>query len=88
MLVEFFVFIGSLQVTTNEHHLHIAAADSAPGFELLVKDIAEEFGAIGYIPTPVIMDGYNNDWDSLYPFSAVSPLYISCFVFSLANWDN
>lgn len=74
-----------MQVTTNEHHLHIAAADAAPGFELLVKDIAEEFGAIGYIPTPVIMDDYNNDWDLLYPFSAVSFFFYSLF-FALACW--
>lgn len=49
----------------------MAAADTAPGFELLVRDIAEEFGAIGYMPAPVIMDDYNSDWDLLYPYSAV-----------------
>jgi len=77
-------------VTTNEHHLHLAAADGAPGFELLVKDIAEEFGATGDMPAPVIMDDYNNDWDILYPFSAfltpykvplsLDPSYVSPWV--------
>ncbi|KAF8806834.1 hypothetical protein BYT27DRAFT_7167035 [Phlegmacium glaucopus] len=74
-------------VTTNEHHLHLAAADGAPGFELLVKDIAQEFGATGNIPAPVIMDDYNSDWDLLYPYSfflapykvslALDPSYVS-----------
>lgn len=70
------LFILHLEnVTTNEHHLHLAAADAAPGFELLVKDVAEEFGATGYVPTPVIMDDYNSDWDLLYPFSTFLASY-------------
>ncbi|PPQ63101.1 hypothetical protein CVT24_005812 [Panaeolus cyanescens] len=57
-------------VTTQEHHLHIAAADGAPGFELLVNDIVQNFGTTDAAPAPVVMDDYNGDWDSLYPFSA------------------
>ncbi|KAF8141333.1 hypothetical protein EV363DRAFT_1391803 [Boletus edulis] len=55
---------------TQEQHLHIAAADGAPGFVELVHDIADEFGADNIPPKPITMDDYNNDWDSLYPFSA------------------
>jgi hypothetical protein len=58
--------------------LHIAAADGAPGFELLVGDIARAFGADADEESralvPVQMDGYNSDWDTLYPFSSVRPL--------------
>lgn len=59
------------QVTTHERHLHLADADSAPGFEGLVDDIAKEFGLAGTNAVPVVMDDYNGDWDSLYPFSSV-----------------
>jgi len=31
----------------------------------------QEFGAIEHAPPPVVMDEYNSDWDSLYPFSNV-----------------
>ncbi|KDR80962.1 hypothetical protein GALMADRAFT_1358006, partial [Galerina marginata CBS 339.88] len=62
--------LHSENITTGEHHMHIAAADGAPGFELLVGDIVSEFGALDYEPAPVIMDGYNSDWDTLYPFSS------------------
>ncbi|KAF4610913.1 hypothetical protein D9613_007233 [Agrocybe pediades] len=74
-------------ITTHEHHLHIAAADGAPGFESLVNDIVNEFSVHGQGLTPVVMDDYNSDWDTLYPFSAflspykvplpVDPSYIS-----------
>lgn len=78
-------------VTSQERHLHLAAADGAPGFELLVQDIVNEFGATtDVVPTPVVMDEYNSDWDSLYPFSsfltpykvplAVEPGYVSPWV--------
>ncbi|KAJ7166799.1 hypothetical protein C8R46DRAFT_1095357 [Mycena filopes] len=65
-------------VTTHEHHLHVAAADGAPGFHELVKDISSEFGGVGApIPAALIMDDYNADWDSLYPFSSfLSPYKI------------
>ncbi|KAJ7768520.1 hypothetical protein B0H16DRAFT_1520063 [Mycena metata] len=65
-------------VTTHEHHLHIAAADGAPGFHDLVKDISTEFGGVlAPVPTALVMDDYNSDWDSLYPFSAfLSPYKI------------
>lgn len=61
-------------MTTHEHHLHLAAADGAPGFEHLVQDIVDEFGPKGIKErkiAPVAMHDYNSDWDSLYPFSAV-----------------
>ncbi|KAJ7304555.1 hypothetical protein DFH08DRAFT_903357 [Mycena albidolilacea] len=66
-------------VTTHEHHLHIASADGAPGFHELVKDISTEFGGALSIaePAPLVMNDYNADWDSLYPFSAfLSPYKI------------
>ena len=59
------------QLVTQGQHLHIAAADSAPGFGDLVHDIADKFGADGVPPKEIIMDDYNSDWDTLYPFSAV-----------------
>ncbi|KAF9458872.1 hypothetical protein BDZ94DRAFT_1225561 [Collybia nuda] len=68
------VFILHLEnVTTHEQSLHIAAADGAPGFELLVNDIVKEFAPASVSEAglvPVVMDDYNSDWDSLYPFSA------------------
>lgn len=60
-----------LQTTSQEHHLHLATADGAPGFHSLVTDIANEFAATGSTLVPVVMDDYNSDWDPLYPFSAV-----------------
>lgn len=59
------------QLVTEEQHLHIAAADGAPGFDELVHGIADKFGMDGAPPKAIIMDDYNNDWDTLYPFSAV-----------------
>ncbi|KAF8655951.1 hypothetical protein AX16_002858 [Volvariella volvacea WC 439] len=58
-------------VTTNEHHLHLSAADGAPGFEALVHDISKEFAASSDVePSLAVMNDYNSDWDVLYPFSA------------------
>ncbi|KAG6333449.1 hypothetical protein ID866_5639 [Astraeus odoratus] len=60
-----------------DQHLHIAAADGAPGFDDLVHEIAIKFGADGVPPKAVVMDDYNSDWDTLYPFSAfLSPYKI------------
>ncbi|KIJ96005.1 hypothetical protein K443DRAFT_134254 [Laccaria amethystina LaAM-08-1] len=77
-------------ITSQERHLHLAAADGAPGFELLVQDIVKDFGATDVAPTPVVMDDYNSDWDTLYPFStfltpykvplAMEPGYVSPWV--------
>lgn len=58
------------QITTQEQFLHIAGADGAPGFDLLVEDIAREFSTTAMLPKPLVMNDYNSDWDSLYPFSA------------------
>ncbi|KAJ7923479.1 hypothetical protein B0H13DRAFT_1979948 [Mycena leptocephala] len=65
-------------VTTHEHHLHIASADGAPGFHELVKDITGEFAGLSAVESvPVVMNDHNSDWDSLYPFSAfLSPYKI------------
>ncbi|KAJ6577643.1 hypothetical protein B0H19DRAFT_1120767 [Mycena capillaripes] len=65
------LFILHLEnVTTHEHHLHIASADGAPGFNELVTDITTEFAPSALKPLPLVMNDYNSDWDSLYPFSA------------------
>lgn len=62
---------------TGGQHLHIAAADGAPGFDTLVHAMAEKFGVEGTPPTRVTMDAYNGDWDILYPFSTfLSPYKI------------
>ena len=37
-----------------------------------MQDIVKDFGATDVAPSPVVMDDYNSDWDSLYPFSSVS----------------
>ncbi|KAJ7197735.1 hypothetical protein GGX14DRAFT_470744 [Mycena pura] len=65
-------------VTTHEHHLHIAAADGAPGFPALVEDIAGAFAGSQSAARAVVMNDYNADWDALYPFSAfLSPYKIA-----------
>jgi hypothetical protein len=66
------------QLVTQEQHLHIAAADGAPGFNELVYEIADKFGADDVPPKAIVMDDYNNDWDTLYPFSAVRTSHL-CF---------
>ncbi|KAG6852571.1 hypothetical protein C0991_010900 [Blastosporella zonata] len=88
------LFILHLEnITTHEQTLHIAAADGAPGFELLAQNIVDDFvvrrvgGAADAALAPVIMDEYNSAWDPLYPFSAfltpykvelaVDPAYVS-----------
>ncbi|KAI0732187.1 hypothetical protein C8Q72DRAFT_774775 [Fomitopsis betulina] len=63
-------------VTTHEQHLHVAAADGAPGFQQLAQRIAEEWSVPGVIPTPLSVD---NDWDVLFPFSA----FITPYKFAL-----
>ncbi|RDB27664.1 putative endoplasmic reticulum metallopeptidase 1 [Hypsizygus marmoreus] len=89
------VFIlHSENVTSHEHHLHIAAADGAPGFELLASEIVNQFapaanGSAVSLELE-IMDDYNSDWDPLYPFSAfltpykvplaVDPGYVSPWI--------
>ncbi|KAF8903001.1 hypothetical protein CPB85DRAFT_1255887 [Mucidula mucida] len=66
-------------ITTGEHHLHMAASDAAPGFPALVADVASaiptlhgeaalEGKSLEYFE--VEMNDYNGDWDPLYPFSA------------------
>lgn len=60
-----------MQVTTQEQHLHVAAADGAPGFDILAHSIARQFSVPGVVPEPVSMNTWNNDWDTMYPFSNV-----------------
>ncbi|KAI0705019.1 hypothetical protein C8T65DRAFT_653452 [Cerioporus squamosus] len=57
-------------ITSEEQHLHVAAADAAPGFHSLARDIAQEFGVPGVTPTTVVMNDWNSDWETMYPFSA------------------
>ncbi|KAF8075052.1 hypothetical protein FPV67DRAFT_1475846 [Lyophyllum atratum] len=86
------VFILHLEnITTSEQHLHIAAADGAPGFELLAKDIMNDFvGAragsaanSSLTLTPVVMDDYNSGLGSFIPLLrcmcplTVDPGYVS-----------
>jgi len=62
---------------THAQDLHIAAADGAPGLDLLVSDIAAEFGVAGVPAAFVTMDDNNTDWNPLYPFSSfLSPYKI------------
>lgn len=69
--------LHSENITTHEQFLHIAGADAAPGLELLVEDIVGEFSTTDVVPKPLVMNDYNSDWDSLYPFSAfLSPYKI------------
>lgn len=64
-------------LVTGKQNLHIAAADGAAGFDGLVHEIATRFGADGVPPQVAIMDDYNGDWDTLYPFSVfLSPYRI------------
>lgn len=57
--------------TSLEQHLHLAAIDSGPGFDVLVHNLADEFGTIGVKPESIVMDDWNPDWDVIYPVSAV-----------------
>ncbi|KAI0364703.1 hypothetical protein BV20DRAFT_1029237 [Pilatotrama ljubarskyi] len=57
-------------ITSAEQHLHVASADGAPGFHELAVKIANEFSVPGATPTTVVMDDWNSDWDTMYPFSA------------------
>jgi hypothetical protein len=72
-------------VTTHDRHLHLADADSAPGFKELVDDIAKEFGLAGTNALPVVMDDYNGDWDPLYPFSSVCSVRFYFLVFQITD---
>ncbi|KAI0820291.1 hypothetical protein BC628DRAFT_1524628 [Trametes gibbosa] len=57
-------------ITSEQQHLHVASADGAPGFHSLAADIAKEFSASEVTPTSIVMDDWNSDWDTIYPFSA------------------
>ncbi|KAF7968545.1 hypothetical protein HWV62_30167 [Athelia sp. TMB] len=55
---------------THEVSLHLASADSAPGLDILMGNLAQEFGAVDEPAHVVVMNENNADWMSLYPFSA------------------
>ncbi|KAI0924464.1 hypothetical protein AcW2_005343 [Taiwanofungus camphoratus] len=57
-------------ITTQEQHLHVAQSDGAPGFDLLIDAVAERFSVPEAAPTPIPMNDWNSDWDTVYPFSA------------------
>ncbi|KAG5727720.1 hypothetical protein E4T56_gene20743 [Termitomyces sp. T112] len=70
-------------ITTQEQSLHLASADSAPGFDLIANRVVDDFiydwagstdnASVALVP--VAMDDYNSEWDSLYPFSAFLTIY-------------
>ncbi|KAI0091617.1 hypothetical protein BDY19DRAFT_983891 [Irpex rosettiformis] len=65
------VFVVHMEnITSGEQNLHVGAADSAPGFNVLAHDIAERFGVPGAPPKYVAMNDWNPEWDTIYPFSA------------------
>jgi Zn-dependent M28 family amino/carboxypeptidase len=79
--------LSSDNITSHERHLHLGAADGAPGFEQLVDDIAANFGVVGTQAIQEDMHDWNGDWDILYPFSAVSKilfLFIEIWRFAFA----
>ncbi|KAH9928451.1 uncharacterized protein BXZ73DRAFT_48526 [Epithele typhae] len=57
-------------ITSQEQHLHVAAADAAPRFHDLAVSIAKEFSIPGVTSETQVMDDWNSDWDTMYPFSA------------------
>lgn len=61
----------SMQITSQEQHLHIGTADSAPGFDEMAYEISQRFGIPDVEPARVVMNDWNADWDTIYPFSAV-----------------
>ncbi|EPX70912.1 peptidase [Schizosaccharomyces octosporus yFS286] len=62
------VFLQHMEnVTSNEFSLHVAAADSAPGFEQLVSNLASKISDEPIVKTEI--DDWNSDWDTVYPFS-------------------
>jgi len=70
------VFVIHMEnITTQEQHLHIASADSASGFPQLAQRIAEEWSVPGATPMLMNMDAWNNDWDVMYPVTAVLTPY-------------
>ena len=69
--------LASDNITSGERSLHIGAADGAPGFDELALDIGSTFGAADGVAVLEEMNDYNGDWDTLYPFSAVS-LVVAC----------
>jgi len=67
--------LGSDNITSHERHLHVGAADGAPGFDQLVNDIAANFGVVGTQAVLEDMHDWNGDWDILYPFSSFMSPY-------------
>ncbi|WBW73084.1 ER metallopeptidase Erm1 [Schizosaccharomyces osmophilus] len=62
------VFVQHMEnITSNEFSLHIATADSAPGFDKLVSNVASKISEEPAVKTEV--NDWNSDWDTVYPFS-------------------
>ena len=70
-------------ITSHERHLHVGAADSAPGFGRLVNDIVANFvhGVIGTQAVLEDMHDWNGDWGILYPFSAAGDIRLGGYHF-------
>ncbi|KAJ7597220.1 hypothetical protein C8J56DRAFT_919522 [Mycena floridula] len=66
------VFVFRLEnITSKEHNLHIAYADAAPGFDLILNQIPAAFGENGQKLEAENMSDYNPNYEPLYPFSRV-----------------
>jgi hypothetical protein len=50
----------------------MANADSGPGFDDLVHEVAQEFSVNPAALERLHMDLHNPDWDPLFPFTLVS----------------
>ncbi|CAA22540.1 ER metallopeptidase Erm1 [Schizosaccharomyces pombe] len=62
------IFVQRMEnITSNEVSLHIASADSAPGFDKLSSDLSSLLTDEPVVKTE--MDDWNSDWDTVYPFS-------------------
>ncbi|TFK48370.1 hypothetical protein OE88DRAFT_1684387 [Heliocybe sulcata] len=72
------VFVVHMEnVTSGEQHLHVAAADGAPGFREFVHSMAGTFDVNGAAPVERSLGDWDSEWDVLYPFSAfLSPYAI------------
>ncbi|KZV84957.1 hypothetical protein EXIGLDRAFT_726594 [Exidia glandulosa HHB12029] len=73
------IFVVHMEnITSHEFSLNVGAADRAPGMPEFVKAVAATFGVPGKGPVPVVMNDWNTEWDTMYPFSQfVSPYKIT-----------
>ena len=59
-------------MTSNEVSLNIGTSDSAPKFELLTEAIADFVTKNTTRANKVDVHEYTAEWNTIYPFSAVS----------------